>query len=51
MNKLREYYIRHQDFIEITKGYLGVMLLTLDACNGWIISNSIIKFMENPIAF
>lgn len=43
---MRKFYTKHQDIIELTKGYLGVGLITLDGCTGWHVINSVRYFME-----
>jgi len=34
------------DIIELVRGYLGVLLITIDGCRGWVVTNAIINFMK-----
>jgi len=40
-----------KDLIELGKAYLGAILISIDACCGWFVTNTIINFMENIVRF
>jgi len=42
----KDFCIKYQDPINIIRGYFGCALLAIDAKNGWVITNKILKLIE-----